>query len=424
MSVIDDLLRDVPLPRMARVRQRGEDDGLSNVAAAVRAELAKPTVAAALRPGMSIALGVGSRGLADLPLLVRTTVDALREAGADPFIVPAMGSHGRATAEGQTAVLAKLGVTEESAGALIRSSMEVVEIDRLPNGLPVLMDAEAMRADGIAMINRVKAHTSFSGPVESGLAKMLTIGLGKQKGADGCHRLGFGAMAANVVDMARIKIARTPVLFGLASLENARERIFHVEAVPAADILEREPELLAMAKSRMAKLPFNPLDALIVDEMGKEYSGTGTDPHVTGRAATPYLDPSQRVTKMAILRLSPASAGNAAGMGFADITTRQLFEAIDFDATYANHITSTVLSHARIPVIMPTDRRALQIAIKTCNAEPETARVIRIPNTLHLGELRISEALVDEARERPDLEVVGDSEAWAFEPDGRLSDLS
>jgi uncharacterized protein (DUF362 family) len=424
MSIIESLLRDVALPRMVAVRQIFPEDGLTDVATALRTELRAPQISARIRPGARIAIAVGSRGLADLPLLVSVVVDELKERGAAPFIVPAMGSHGGATAEGQKAVLAALGVTEASAGCPIVSSMETVELGTLDNGLPILMDRHAMEADGIVVINRVKPHTSFSGPSESGLVKMITIGLGKQKGADSCHALGFGQMAKNIVDMARIKLRDTPILFGVATVENAYEKIARVAAVPAEEIVEREVELLREAKQKMPRILFNPLDVLVVDRMGKEYSGTGMDPNITGRAATPYVETSQRVSKMVVLDLTDKTKGNAAGMGFADLCTRRLFDRIDFEATYANHITSTVLTHARIPVIMESDRLAVQAAVKTCNVtDPRRLRLVRIPNTLHLEHIRISEAMLDEALQSPGISVVGEPMPWSFDSHGNLSDI-
>lgn len=422
MGVIENLLKDVALPRMARVRQIFDGQEETDVAGAVLAELRKPAIAERIRPGKRVAVAVGSRGLADLPTLARATVDGLRAAGAEPFIVPAMGSHGGATDEGQAAQLAKLGVTAESAGCPIRSSMETVELGRLPNGLPILMDRLAMQADGIVVVNRVKPHTSFSGKIESGLAKMISIGLGKQKGADSCHSLGFGVMAENVVDMARVKLETAPILFGLASVENAYDRIRHIEAVPAEEILAREPELLSLAKANMPRIQFNPLDVLVVDLIGKEFSGTGADPNVTGRASTPYLKTELEVAKMAILDLSEKSGGNATGIGLCDVTTRRLFEKIDFAATYANTITSTVLAGGKIPPMMDSDRLAVQAAVKTCNM-PDMARLrmVRVPNTLHLETVLVSEALLDEARANPGTEVLGAAEDWSFDETGRLA---
>ena len=420
MKVIEGLLKDVALPRMAPVRQLFDGTEEKDVAGAVLAEIAKPGIAERIRPGMTVAVGVGSRGLAELPTLVRATVEGLRARGAEPFIVPAMGSHGGATDEGQAALLAKLGVTAESVGCPIRSSMGTVELGRLPNGLPILMDRLAMQADGIVVINRVKPHTSFSGEIESGLAKMITIGLGKQQGAESCHAQGFGMMAENVVEMARIKLGIAPILFGIATVENAYDRIRHTEAVPAEEILAREPELLRMAKANMPRVLFNPLDVLVVDLIGKEFSGTGADPNITGRPGTPYLKTELDVGRLVYLALSPKSGGNATGMGLCDVTTRALFDGIDFAATYANHLTSTVLTGAKVPMMMDSDRRAVQAAIKTCNApDMGRLRVVRIPNTLHLGTILISEALLDEAQAHPQIEVVGPAEKWSFDENDR-----
>lgn len=422
MDVIDAMLKDVALPPLLPVRQKFDDNCLDDVGAAVRAQLARPEIAALTRPGQSIAVAVGSRGLDQLPALVRAVVEGLREAGAAPFIVPAMGSHGGASDAGQAAMLDKLGVSEASMGCPVRSSMETVEIGRLDNGLPVLMDREAMGADGIVVINRVKPHTSFSGRIESGLAKMITIGLGKHRGAESCHAMGFGLMEQNVTDMARLKIETTPILFGLASVENAYDRVRHVEAVPAGEILAREPALLEMARANMPRILFNPLDVLIVDEIGKEFSGTGADPNITGRPSTPYLKPELQVGKMAFLRLSPKSGGNATGIGLCDVTTRAAFEAMDFVATYANAMTSTVLTGAKVPPMMDSERLAVQAAIKTCNApDPAALRLVRIPNTLHLGELLVSEALLREAEGDARLEPCGPPRDWDFDAQGRLA---
>jgi len=422
MGVIDNLLQDVTLPRMARVRQVFPDNAIADVEAALRAEFRQPAVEALIKPGASIAVGVGSRGIAELPLLARTVVDELKRRGAKPFIVPAMGSHGGATGEGQKALLAALGVTEESAGCPIRSSMETVELGVLPNGLAVMMDAESMKADGIVVINRIKPHTSFSGPIESGILKMLTIGLGKQKGADACHRLGMGIIGQNILDMSEMKLAKTPVLFGVGTVENSYDKICRVAVIPAPEILEREAALLVEARSNMPKIMFNPLDVLVVDRMGKEYSGTGMDPNITGRAGTPYVNTELKAARLVILDLSEKTRGNATGVGLADICTRRLFDKIDFDATYMNHITSTILPGGKIPVMMDSDLRAVQCAVKTCNAPDEDKlRVVRVPNTLHLESLMISEALLPEARENNHIEVLSEPADWAFDAEGTLA---
>jgi len=424
MNLIDNLLRDTPLPRMVRVRQVFRDDALADVAAALRAEIAAPAIAQRIKPGARIAVAVGSRGLADLPLVVHVVVDELKRRGAQPFIVPAMGSHGSATAEGQQALLAALGVTEASAGCPIVSSMETVELGKLPNGLPVYMDKQSMLADGIVVINRVKLHTSFSGASESGLVKMLSIGLGKQRGAESCHAEGMEHMAQNIVDMARVKLKHAPVLFGVATLENASEKISRVAAVPAESLVERDAELLVEARRNMPSIPFTPLDVLVIDRMGKEFSGTGMDPHITGRTTTPFVTVAQQVKRMVVLDLSDKSKGNATGMGLADVCTRRLADKVDYEATYANHLTSTVIWHAKVPMTLPTDRRAIQAAAKTSNVPDLAAlRVVRIPNTLHLEHLAVSEAMLDQAARHPAVEVLGDPQPWAFDAEGNLTDL-
>jgi hypothetical protein len=420
MAILE-LVGDVALPRMAPIRQIFRDNALQDVEGALREEIGRPEIVATLKPGARIAVAVGSRGLADLPLLVRTIVHELKGLGTQPFIVPSMGSHGGATSEGQIGVLRALGVTEDSAGCAIRSSMETVVIGTLPNGLPVPMDRNALEADGIVVLNRVKAHTSFSGPVESGLMKMVAIGLGKQKGADACHSQGYAHMARNVIDMAQYKLEHAPFLFGIATIENGYDRICKVSAVLPSSMHEEEIELLRESKRNMPSILFTPIDVLVVDEMGKEFSGTGIDPNITGRAATPYVNTTQSVSKMVVLDLTERSHGNAAGIGLADVCTRRLFEKLDYEATYANVITSTVLLGAKIPVMMPNDRMAIQTAVKTCNAtDPGHVRLVRLPNTLHLEHIEISEAMLEEAGRHSGVEILGGARDWTFDAEGNL----
>ena len=422
MSIVEDLLRDIALPRMIPVRQNFAATALPDVAAAVRAECGKPEIAALVRPRARVAVAVGSRGVAELPVLVGGVIAALRGYGAVPFVVPAMGSHGGATAAGQTELLARLGVTEASVGCPIVSSMETVQLGVMADtGLPVLMDREAMAADGIVVINRIKPHTSFSGPIESGLVKMITIGLGKQKGADSCHAFGFGAMARNIVEMAKVKLREAPFLFGLASVENAYDKVARVVAIPAGEIIAAEPALLEQAQANMPRIRFNPLDVLVIERMGKEFSGAGMDPNITGRADTPFVNVTQKVAAMAVLDLSETSHGNASGMGLADVCTRRLFDKIDFDATYANHITAAVLPGAKVPVIMENDRMAVQIAIRGCSCPDRSRlRLVRMKNTLNLETILISEAMLEEALGNPDITVIGEAQEWAFDEGGNL----
>ncbi|MDR3673914.1 MAG: lactate racemase domain-containing protein [Acidobacteriota bacterium] len=424
MGMIADLLVDIALPKMARVRQEFAAPRVEDVAAAVRDEIRRAEITRRVKPGMRIAVGVGSRGMAEIALIVHVTIEELKRLGAAPFIVPAMGSHGGATAEGQKQVLASLGVTEESAGCPIRAGMDVVEVGRLKDGLAVLIDKEAFEADGIVVINRIRAHNAFSGPNESGLVKMITIGLGNQKGADAAHVFGFGRMAELSVEMAKVKLAKLPFLFGVGTVENAYDRVARIAAIPAEQIIEAERELLAEAKRNMPRLLLQPMDILIVDQLGKEFSGGGMDPYITGRAPTPFLDPGPTATRVVVLDVTERSHGNSCGVGMADITTRRLFNKMDLEYTYANILTSTVTASARIGLIMESDRLAIQAAVKTCNAaDLGRVRMVRIANTLEVGEILVSESMMDDARRHADIAILGDPRPWSFNAGGDLADV-
>jgi hypothetical protein len=421
MDVIKELLAGIPLPKMVKVKLTFSDPKVADVEATIRQEFAKPGVGDSVKPGMRIAVAVGSRGLAELPTLVRVTVAELKKRGAVPFIVPAMGSHGGATAEGQAEVLANLGVTEDSAGCPVVSSMEVVEIGRLENGLPVYLDKNANAADGIVFVARVKPHTAFRGANESGLVKMITIGLGKQKGAESCHAYSFKYMAEHIVAMAKIALERKPILFGLGTVENAYDQIARIVAVPAAEIIETDRKLQVEAKANMPSLLFKQIDVLIVDQIGKDISGDGMDPNITGRYPTPYASGGPDVSKLVVLDLTDKTHGNANGMGAADFGTRRLANKVNFPMTYANGLTSTVVLPTHMPTILETDYDAIRAAVKTCNARDlAKARVVRIKDTLHLGEILISEAMLAEAATIAGITVVGEPQAMSFDADGNL----
>jgi hypothetical protein len=397
MDIIQQLLSNVPLPRMVRIRQQFSSGArIEDISAEIKHQIANPRVGDRVKPGMRIAVTVGSRGIADIDKVARSIVDELKRRGAKPFIVPAMGSHGGSTAEGQIKVLANLRVTEENIGCPIISSMNVVELARLDNGLPVLIDKEAYEADGIVVLNRVKPHSAFRGPSESGLVKMIAIGLGKQKGADTCHVYGFGHMAQHIVQMAHIAITKAPIIFGIAIIENAYDQVMKLVGVPASDIIEADRKLLHEARANMARIPFQKIDVLIVDWMGKEFSGSGMDPNITGRYATPFASGGPEVNKLVVLDLTKATQGNATGVGMADFTTRRLVNKINYQYTYANAFTATITIPVKIPVIMESDRDAILGAIKTCNAtELNRARIVRVNDTLHLDDMYVSESLLD-----------------------------
>lgn len=406
------------LQPMIKVRQDFPLTKIEDVAAAVREEVDR--CASSLTSGSSIAVAVGSRGIAKLETLVRETVSVLTARGMHPFIVPAMGSHGGATAEGQTDVLAGLGVSEDSVGAPIRSCMDVIELPRSESPVPVFMDRLAWEADGIVLINRVKPHTSFHADYESGLAKMMVVGIGKQKGALEIHRHGTRGLREYVPSAARDVLATGRILAGLAVVENADEDIATVRGLLAEDILEAEPALLSQARMNMPSLPCEDIHVLIVDELGKDISGTGMDPNIIGRLrihGEPEPD-APRISMIVVTELSEGSHGNCYGIGLADVITRTVLDKADLPAMYANACASTFLERAKIPVTVDTPAEALALARRACGDVLEgTERVARIRNTLRLRELYVSPAIYAEIE--PRVETLSDT-VDAFQPDGQL----
>ncbi|NEU32031.1 DUF2088 domain-containing protein [bacterium LRH843] len=421
MDILHELLKNIPVPKMAKVKQTFDNTQLEDFTAALDAELNKDEIKATVKPGMSIAIAVGSRGVDRIVDMTAMTVKFLQDLGAEPFIVPSMGSHGGATAEGQKDVLEHLGVTEESVGAEIRSSMEVIKIGELPNGLPVYVDEIASKADGIVVINRVKPHTAFRGPVESGVMKMISIGLGKQKGAEACHQLGFKYMAENVPAMARMIMEKMPILFAVATVENPFDKVAKVEVMTPDVIEEREIELQKLAKQLLPKLLFDEIDVLIIDQIGKNISGDGMDPNITGRYPTPYAHGGPDVSKMVVLDLTKETEGNANGVGTADFTTQRLVDKMNKHFTYANGLTSTVCAPTKIATTLQTDRQAIQAAIKTCNIlDFSTVKMVRIKNTLDISEIEVSETLLEHVREHGNLEQISEPFELPFNNEGNL----
>ncbi|MGE8080797.1 lactate racemase domain-containing protein [Peribacillus loiseleuriae] len=421
MGILQELLKDIPVPKMAKVKVKFDDKQIDDLEQELMKKLQQESIEKQIQPGMEIAIAVGSRGLDRLVETTATTVKFLKDLGAKPFIVPSMGSHGGATAEGQRAVLEHLGVTEESAGCEIRSTMEVVKLGELPNGLPVYIDKFASQADGIVVINRVKPHTAFRGPVESGIMKMLSIGLGKQKGAEACHQMGFKYMAENVPAMAKVIMEKKPVLFGVATVENAFDRVAVIEVHTPEEIIEKEPALQKKAKELLPKLFFEQLEVLVIDEIGKNISGDGMDPNITGRYPTPYASGGPDVNKMVVLDVTPQSEGNANGVGTADFTTQRLVDKMDKEGTYANGLTSTVVSPTKIATTLPNDREAIQAAVKTSNVlDFTTVKMVRIKNTLKLSEIEVSESLLEYIAQHPNMEQISDLYELGFDEKGNL----
>lgn len=421
MGIVEELLQDIPLPRMVKIRQEFSSADLTELEDALVREFKKTGVGDTITANMKVAIAVGSRGLDRIQEITSLVVSEIKKRGGIPYIVPAMGSHGGASAEGQIHVLKNLGITEKTVDCPIVSSMEVVEIGKLDNGLAVLMDKKSMEADGIVVINRVKPHTQFRGLCESGLAKMITIGLGKQKGADSCHAFGFEFMADNIQAMTKIKLDKTPILFGIATVENPYDRITKISAVPAAKILEEEQQLLLEAKANMPRIMFDQIDVLVVEKIGKEISGGGMDPNITGRYAVSYMKGGPEVNKLAVLDITDQTHGNSNGMGLADYTTRKLVDKIDYNAIYANALTIGIAKTVRIPMILPSDQYAIAAAVKTCQCQDlSKVRMVRIKDTLHLGEIYISEALLEEARANPNITLCSEPAEMSFDANGNL----
>lgn len=417
---------DFPLPPMARVRQKFDAAKLDDIAGAIRREFQRPEIRAKVKPGQVIAVGCGSRGVANIALIACTVIAELKALGAKPFVFPCMGSHGAATAEGQRKVLETYGITEAATGVPIRATMDTVIVGHLDDGTPVHMDRNAAEAEAIVVINRIKPHTSFRGPTESGLTKMLAIGIGKIVGAATYHTHGMDTFAELLPKVRNVNISKRNVLFGVGVVENAYDETAHIELVLADQLAAREPALQAMAKQLMPRLCFDEIDVLIIDEMGKNISGAGFDPNIVGRNRRNIPWPAKpNIKKIVVLGLTRITHGNATGLGSADVITMRLFKELDVASTYANIITSMNLDGGAIPMIMNNDREAIALAVKTViRVKPENCRIVHIRNTLQLGEIAVSEPMLDEVRSQPErFEIVEAPRAWEFDAQNQLAPL-
>lgn len=413
-------------PKMYRVRQRFDDTKIENLGPAVDAELRRLSLTS-VKPGQRVAITGGSRGVANIADILKAVVAHIKSLDAQPFIFPAMGSHGGATAEGQIAVLAQLGITESYLDAPILSSMEVSEIARTEDDVPVYVDQHALAADHIVVVNRIKSHTKFKGPVESGLMKMMAIGMGKLKGAEFYHKAAIQHTFPKIImDAARTVIQRTPVLCALGIVENAYGNTSSVAAIAPDEIETKEKELLLFSKKLMARLPFNDIDLLIVDEMGKDISGVGIDPNVTGRNRDllGVFEHPVQVKRLFVRDLTAKSKGNAVGIGLADLTTKRLVDKIDYGATYKNCITGISPEKAAVPMHFETDRQAIEVGLESMGLiPPEQSKIIRIKNTNRLEMVEVSAAYEDRLQQRTDLELLGGPQAMEFKSNGSLFDM-
>ena len=423
MGSIQSLLKDIPVPPMLRIRQIFDDAHIpaEEIPAVIRRQLNRPEIINTIPAGGEVAITAGSRGIANIPVILRAIADFVKERGAVPFLVPAMGSHGGATAEGQRSILESYGITEETAGCGIRSSMETVQIGTTPDGKPVRIDKNAAQADGIIVVGRIKPHTAFRGPYESGLMKMMAIGLGKQYGASIVHEGGFENFAEDIPKYGTAILKHAKVLFGVGILENAYDKTRELHALLPREIIGEEPGLLLKAKSYMPRILFDACDVLVVDEIGKNISGDGMDPNISGRFCTDCASGGIRAQRVAVLDLTDATHGNANGIGLADVTTRRVLNKMDFEATYPNTITNKITETMKIPMVMDSDKLAIQMAVRTCfGIDEAAARVIRIRNTMAMEYVEISESLLEEARRCPQIEIVTEPAPLLFDAQDNL----
>lgn len=408
--------------RLNRIKLKLHSAPLNDVAAAASMEML--AIKPAIRPGMRIAVAVGSRGVANIAVIVREVVGSLKRFGAEPFIIPAMGSHGGATAEGQKSILEGYGITQEAMGAPIRSSMETVRVGTLPesSGVPVYMDKLAFESDGVFVVNRVKPHTDFHGDNESGVAKMLCIGLGKHAQALATHDYLANGLREYIPKVAEAVIGTGKILGAMAIVEDGYDQTSILRVIPGVEIVAADAELLIKARAMMPSLPFERLDVMMVDRMGKNISGTGMDTNIIGRigiegekGAPPYT------TIICLFDLTPESHGNALGIGLADIVPRRLYEKVNWPATYENVITSRFVRRGFVPLIRETDREVVDTALRTCgHINAGTLRLLRIRDTLHIGEILVSDALLKEKEGDGNIELMQSGIPLSFDDAGNL----
>ena len=421
--VVSEIVKDIKIPRMAILRQFLPNEHLEkgDIPPLILDQLSLDAYSQRIKPGMRIAITAGSRGVANIALIIKTIVDFVKEKGAYPFIVPAMGSHGGATAAGQVKILNGYGITEEYLGCPICSSMDVKLIGITKEGYKVYCDRIAAEADGIIVTCRIKPHTAFSGPIESGIMKMLTIGLGNHLGAATCHEIGYKHFSYLIPLFGRIIMDNTSVLFAVAAIENAYDETYKISAVLPEEVEAVEPLLLKEAKEMMPRLLYNDYDVLIVDKIGKDISGAGMDPYITGAFCTPYAGGVKRPQNIAVLDLTDETNGNSIGIGQADVTTKRLWNKTNLMEGYPNGIVSRMLSTCKMPMILDSDKEAIQVCIFcSMDIDKEHPRIIRIQDTLHIEKIMVSEALLNQAVGDPGLSAESDLFELEFDEKGNL----
>lgn len=423
MQVVTDLIKDIPVPRMVKVRQIYDRTCIApeEVPAIIREQLDREDILGKLKPGMKVALTCGSRGIRNYALMARTIVDLIKEKGAEPFIVGAMGSHGGATEEGQRQILTDYGITEEAMGCPVKCQMDTVLIGTCEEfGTEVRIDKNAAEADAILLFNRVKIHTSFHGPYESGLMKMMGIGLGKQHGAGIIHSIDTALMHRVVEEHGKVVLKNAPVIGGLAVVENAFDDTWKLAGMNPQQIVDDEPALLDEAREQFATLLFDKCDVLIVDKIGKNISGDGMDPNVTGRFATD-IKGGIKAGNIAVLDLTDETHGNAQGIGNADVTTLRLDRKMKREMTYPTAVTNKFLCLDKLPMVMDNDREAIQLAMCACyETDMSKLDIIRVHDTAHLEYIEVSVSMLEQVKNNPRLEILSEPYDWEFNEEGNL----
>ena len=412
-------MESVTMPEMVTIHQKYDDQQITDVKGHMESQLDKLPDHESFR-GKRICITVGSRGIPSLDIMVRTMCDKLKEWGAQPFIIPAMGSHGGGVAEGQTEMLAGYNITEESMGVPIVSCMDVVQYGDL-RGIPLYCDRNAFESDGIVIFNKVKPHTDFRGPHESGLLKMMAIGIAKHKGAAMFHSFGFPSFTDLLPEVGPIFLEKCPVAFGVGVVQNAFDDICNIEVCTPDRLIQTDAELLEIAKKRMAKFIFKDIDVLIIDEIGKNISGNGHDPNVTGRNLSGSFKKELNLKKLFVRGITPEAHHNGCGLSACDVTTRKVLNDVDWDITWTNGLTTGIMTAGQIPIYANTDKEAIQMCLRTLwGMDPKDAKVVHIKNTLAMSTIQVSKVLYDEIKDLPDISLVGDAGIMSFTDAGDL----
>lgn len=421
MSQINEILDNIKLPQIMKVSQTFDNTKLDDVEGDLNQKLIDKNIKDKIKPGMKIAITGGSRGISSYKELMKTIVSFVKKCGATPFIVPSMGSHGGGTSEGQENMLKKLGITKESVGCEIISSMDVVEVGRTSKDLPVYIDKNAANADGIILLNRVKLHTSFRGKYESGLIKMMAIGLAKRKGADMTHFLRYENMAENLVEVGKIALNNLNIICGVASIENGYNEVADVFVLNKDEILQEEPKILEKSKRLMPRIYLDDIDVLIVNEIGKNISGTGVDTNIVGRFHTNAASGGPNTVKLGFLDISEKSGGNGNGMGLADFVSKKFFRKIDFESTYINAITSTEPNSVKLPLVLDNDKYVFQGCVKLCGVKNiQDIKLVIINNTKELDEIYMSKSAFENAVDKSKVKKESELFDIPFDEEGNL----